>query len=558
MQKIAICICAIGKLGATSRLSIGRAEAGAHRRGGLRSRVCEFILHFRYALGRCTVVFIASCVMARIDMLALISILVLVLPSGSAQSLPHYDVVRAKSPIVIDGKLDDAAWQDALPVGEFHFNWWKAGERELTVARMLWDDSNLYVGYFCHDKHISASVTQRHGPVSHDDCVEIFLSPNPQKPKNYYTFEINAIGTMLNRCRTDWWSGPPTWDPEGVVYRTSLHGLPRKEASPQDDHWTVELAIPFRNFVRDAAHTPPQSGDEWRLNLMRTGGVTNAQDSTWSPIPAGIHSFHTPEAFGTVRFVNGPAVAQVRNPRGRRGRPASTNPLGRGSEVIEAGRQLYNSSCTVCHGLEGTVGDRGPALAATRRYLRTSDDDLFNAIKNGIPGTLMPAAGMPDNDIWRVVAYIRSLRATASDEFVTGNVKNGEQVFRAKSDCIKCHMIDGRGGLLGPDLSNIGAERSLRDLRLALTSARPSIPRGFQPLGLTTKSGEKIDGVIKNEDNFSLQVMDRNYRVHLLNRADVEQLEYGKKSLMPSDYGNRLSTEDLQDLLAFLSRRVRQ
>ena len=60
-------------------------------------------------------------------------------------------------------------------------------------------------------------MTQRHGPVSKDDCVEIFISPNPDKVKNYYTFEINAIGTMLNRARTDWWTGPPNWEPEGVA-----------------------------------------------------------------------------------------------------------------------------------------------------------------------------------------------------------------------------------------------------------------------------------------------------------------------------------------------------
>src|SRR4051812_9056062 len=84
--------------------------------------------------------------------------------------------------------------------------------------------------------------------------------------------------------------------------------------------------------------------------------------------------------------------------RGRRGvdqnRVASTNPLGKSREVIDSGRLLYNSSCTMCHGLEGTAGDRGPALAASRRYLRRTDDDLFAAIKKGIPGTLMPATGL--------------------------------------------------------------------------------------------------------------------------------------------------------------------
>src|SRR5438270_13545939 len=148
----------------------------------------------------------------------------------------------------------------------------------------------------------------------------------------------------------------------------------------------------------------------------------------------------------------------------------STNPLGRSPEIAAAGRQLYNASCTVCHGLEGTAGDRAPALAAGRRYVRSSDDDIFAAIKNGIPGTPMPPAGLPDDSAWKITAYIRSLRAAASDEYVEGNLQQGAEVFHGKAGCSGCHMIRGNGGLLGPDLSNIGAERSLRQLREALTT----------------------------------------------------------------------------------------
>ncbi len=227
----------------------------------------------------------------------------LLLAAAAAQPLAHYDIYRASPPITIDAKLDEPAWREAPAVGEFNFNRWKQGEKEPTVAKMLWDDQNLYVSYYCSDKHISASVTQRHGPVSKDDCVEIFLSPNPAKVTNYYTFEINAIGTMLNRCRTDWWTGPPTWEPEGVRHRTTFWGQPKKDESPEDDHWIVELAIPFANFAHDAAHTPPRDGDEWRLNLHRLGGITNPQSSTWSPLALEVRSFHTPPAFGQVRFI---------------------------------------------------------------------------------------------------------------------------------------------------------------------------------------------------------------------------------------------------------------
>jgi hypothetical protein len=226
---------------------------------------------------------------------------------GWAEEPVHYDIYRTPSKIVIDGKLDEPAWQAAQSMGDFHFSWWKQAAKEQTVVKMLWDDENLYVGYYCHDKHISAYVTQRHGPVSKDDCAEIYVSPNPEKVKNYYTFEINAIGAMLNRCRTDWWTGPPTWDPEGVRYQTTFQGLPKKDESPDDDHWILELAIPFKNFAHDAARTPPRNGDQWRLNLNRTGGITGAEDSTWSPIPEPIRVFATPDAFGSVRFVNRPA-----------------------------------------------------------------------------------------------------------------------------------------------------------------------------------------------------------------------------------------------------------
>jgi len=223
--------------------------------------------------------------------------------SAMGQSLPYYNIYRVASRIVIDARLDETAWKRAPAVGPFIFNWPLPGEQEQTVARLLWDDENLYVSYLCYDKHISAYVTQRHGPVSNDDCVEIFISPNPEKVTNYYTFEINAIGTMLNRCRTDWWKGPPTWEPDGMRYKTTYYGLAKKDESAGDSQWIVELAIPFRNFAHDAAHTPPHDGEQWRLNLMRTGGKTNAQSSTWSPIAPPSKTFHTPTSFGWVRFM---------------------------------------------------------------------------------------------------------------------------------------------------------------------------------------------------------------------------------------------------------------
>src|SRR5258705_525408 len=88
---------------------------------------------------------------------------------------------------------------------------------------------------------------------------------------------------------------------------------------------------------------------------------------------------------------------------------------------------------------------------------------------------------------------------------LTVPVERGQAIYETTAGCGACHMIGGRGGLLGPDLSNIGAERSLHDLREVLTSPRALIPRGFQPVRITTLSGEAIEGVVKNEDSATLQ-----------------------------------------------------
>lgn len=229
----------------------------------------------------------------------------------------------------------------------------------------------------------------------------------------------------------------------------------------------------------------------------------------------------------------------------------------RSAAAVAEGRRIYNQSCTVCHGLDGAAGDRGPALAGTRRYLRSSDQDLFDSIRNGIPATEMPPSGLPEADIWKVVAYIRSLRATAFDAFVEGNVARGETVFWGKGRCGECHMIGGRGGLLGPNLSNIGARRTLRFLHESLTKTRPNIPRGYRPVMVVTSDGQSITGIIKNEDNFSLQVLDNQNKLHLLSRDELSRIEYGPESLMPSDYDRRLTPAELADLLAFLSRQAR-
>lgn len=243
---------------------------------------------------------------------------------------------------------------------------------------------------------------------------------------------------------------------------------------------------------------------------------------------------------------------------GQSGPPKDTNPLGYNKQLIAEGGELYAHTCTACHGVNGAAGERAPALAGKSDYARSTDASLFEAIKNGIPGTGMPPSGLATTDIWKIVAYIRSLRASASDSFVPGNVAQGERIFWGQGRCGSCHMIDGRGGVLGPDLSSIGKERTLSQVREALTQTPARIPSGYQPAEVETKEGQRFSGIIKNENNFSLQLLDNYDQLQLFLRADLREIHYDKSSLMPAHYNKTLTPAEFQDLLAFLSRQVNE
>lgn len=251
------------------------------------------------------------------------------------------------------------------------------------------------------------------------------------------------------------------------------------------------------------------------------------------------------------------------------GAPAGPrNPFSGDTQAVAEGQEIYNRSCTACHGKDGTAGDRAPALGApARRYLRRTDAEVFDAIEKGIPGTVMPPTGLPENDAWKVAAYIHGLRGTAIDTPAKGDVAHGEQIFWGKGNCGNCHMIKGKGGLAGPDLSNIAGMRKLSSIVAALTKAQHPIPSDggthdsvllplstYQPVRITTADGKTISGILRNEDSYTLQVFGSDNMIHLYDRAELKQVYYEPKSVMPTDWDKRLAPAEYQDLLAFLSR----
>ena len=249
--------------------------------------------------------------------------------------------------------------------------------------------------------------------------------------------------------------------------------------------------------------------------------------------------------------------------------PAAANPVAGNAQAIEQGRDIYNRTCTTCHGPDGAGGEMGPALGApARRYALSTDAQIFDAIKSGIRGTSMPAFGsrLPDTDVWKVAAYIRGLRGTAIDAPAVGDLALGEQIFWGKGECGSCHVVKGKGGLIGPDLTNLAGTRKTASIVDALTKPLHrvfgdggAIPRilipntTYQPVRVTSADGKVITGVLKNEDSYSLQIMGTDNQLHMFDRARVK-VAYEPTSLMPTDYDKRLTADEFKNLLAFLTR----
>jgi len=251
------------------------------------------------------------------------------------------------------------------------------------------------------------------------------------------------------------------------------------------------------------------------------------------------------------------------------------NPFAGNTEAIAQGEKLYNQNCTSCHGPNGGAGEIGPEIIHNLSMpLRgeLSDNQILDVIRDGAPGTVMPAwkGKLADDDILKIGAFLHSLRGTAIDNPLAGNVAHGEELFWGKGQCGSCHMLGGKGALRGPDLTNVAAEYKSNLIVDALTKpnhrvygdggvhlrALPAMDT-YDAVHVTLSNGSAVDGVLLNQDSYSLQLMGDDNQLHLLDRSKVKALTV-KPPLMPSDYDKRLTKEEFTDLMAFLTRQGRK
>jgi cytochrome c oxidase cbb3-type subunit 3 len=248
---------------------------------------------------------------------------------------------------------------------------------------------------------------------------------------------------------------------------------------------------------------------------------------------------------------------------------AAQNPFRGNAKAAKAGEYEFRINCALCHGLGAHGGGRGPDLTRPVKKHAHNDAEMFQIVSSGIPGTAMPAngtngqgVGMTDEEIWEIITYIRSLEAKATSK-PQGNAAHGKELFYGDANCSLCHIVDGKGGRLGPDLSGVGASRTREALidsvrnpsrRLAwgLTEATKEFPQEYETVTVVTADGKQIKGVTLNEDSFSVQIMDTSEQIHLLEKDRLKSFQKTRESSMPKYNPDTLSDKDLEDIVAFL------
>ena len=227
------------------------------------------------------------------------------------------------------------------------------------------------------------------------------------------------------------------------------------------------------------------------------------------------------------------------------------NPLQGNQDAIRDGGTKFRSRCAGCHGPDarGYIGPDITGLWASG----ATDERIFGIVRRGVPGTDMTPADplrVPDREIWQILAYLGTLTAAPSTP-PSGDAQDGERIFRA--NCSSCHMVNGRGGQLGPDLSRVGSGRSRAALLNKVRGASDNIRPGYEAVTLVTRDGQRIRGVKKNEDEFSIQIIDMRERPQGYLKVNLTEIVNEPRSVMPAYGAEQLNDRALDDLLQYLS-----
>ena len=229
---------------------------------------------------------------------------------------------------------------------------------------------------------------------------------------------------------------------------------------------------------------------------------------------------------------------------------AHSNPFN-GLGDVAVGESLFLVHCGRCHGYDAK-GGRGPDLT-TGRILTHGDESLFRIVADGVPGTAMPPIHRSGSErsVWQLVAYLQALNQAPEDITLPGDPSAGEAVYRGKGACESCHMVEGAGGRLGPDLTGVGQRRAPDALMADLLQPHAEVGPRWWSMRVTHEDGTRVEGLRMNEDTYSVRIIDGDENLWSFAKRDLRHSERIETSTMPS-YEGELTPAELDDLVAYL------
>jgi cytochrome c oxidase cbb3-type subunit III len=225
-----------------------------------------------------------------------------------------------------------------------------------------------------------------------------------------------------------------------------------------------------------------------------------------------------------------------------------TNPFSSEAD-IQQGASLFQTHCSYCHGANGE-GGRGADLTAGIYRRGGRDPELYASIRYGIPGSEMGPVRITDDEVWKVVAFVKRLGSQGLLEKAPGDAAAGRATY-LKMGCGSCHRISDEGGNLGPELTDIGRRRGLKFLAESLTKPEADIPITYRALQVVLKSGQTVTGIRLNRDDLSIQLRDTRDNLRSFLMENVQEVRYDKPSLMPA-YAS-MNQKDFDDVVAYLN-----
>ena len=242
--------------------------------------------------------------------------------------------------------------------------------------------------------------------------------------------------------------------------------------------------------------------------------------------------------------------------------------VGLASAQSNDGKRQYQALCVGCHGEDGSGGGHGPSFLDVRQPRATTREAVRDLILKGIPNGGMPAFRVPVDQADAIAAHVMTLKrpfveTAAAAGSAAGDASAGERFFNGKGNCTNCHMVRGRGGVLGPDLSNIGRDRRPAQIEQALRDpgAAPAATAGrggrggrgvtasYRAVTVRLRDGRTIRGIAKNESTFDLQLLAMDGKLHLLSKDQVAEI-VRDKSLMPQVAA---TPDEMRNVVAYLS-----